>query len=340
LLPFFAQTSPTDRPSYREPYQRYVDAQIDVQDKAYDQQYRTTHGPATHFDSEVDTTERDYRRRTNPVVQDSYVQESSGSYVQDYPSTTSARDYYHTAPAQEEVRVKTQTRTTVDAPKNRKFDMGYYDDEGQYHSFRDGLHRAADHILHPIHGPRHHQQHHQHHHSSPAEEVVEERETVTMSTPRRSAGRSGPSSAVSIPCHHIRIGDLLYLQGRPCQVIRITTSSQTGQHRYLGVDLFTKQLQEESSFISNPSPSVVVQQMYGPVFKQYRVLDIRDDGHVVAMTESGDVKQGLPVIDQSNLLQRLTDAFDQGRGSIRVLVLSDEGRELAVDYRVVNGSRL
>ncbi|THZ68758.1 hypothetical protein D6C85_07265 [Aureobasidium pullulans] len=330
-----------DRPSYREPYQRYVDAQIDVQDKAYDHQYRTTHGPATHLGSEVDVTERDYRRQTSPIVQDSYVQTTSGSYVQDYPKTTSVRDYYHASPAQEEVRVKTETRTTVDPPKKRKFDMGYYDDEGQYHSFRDGLHRAADHILHPIHGPRHHQQHPHHHHSEPVEEVIEERETVTaMPAPRRSAGRSGPSSAVSIPCHHIRIGDLLYLQGRPCQVIRITTSSQTGQHRYLGVDLFTKQLQEESSFISNPSPSVVVQQMYGPVFKQYRVLDIRDDGQVVAMTETGDVKQGLPVIDQSSLLQRLTDAFDHGRGSIRVLVLNDEGRELAVDYRVVNGSRL
>ncbi|THW38837.1 hypothetical protein D6C89_08108 [Aureobasidium pullulans] len=326
---------------YREPYQRYVDAQIDVQDKAYDHQYRTTHGPATHLGSEVDVTERDYRRQTSPIVQDSYVQTTSGSYVQDYPKTTSVRDYYHASPAQEEVRVKTETRTTVDPPKKRKFDMGYYDDEGQYHSFRDGLHRAADHILHPIHGPRHHQQHPHHHHSEPVEEVIEERETVTaMPAPRRSAGRSGPSSAVSIPCHHIRIGDLLYLQGRPCQVIRITTSSQTGQHRYLGVDLFTKQLQEESSFISNPSPSVVVQQMYGPVFKQYRVLDIRDDGQVVAMTETGDVKQGLPVIDQSSLLQRLTDAFDHGRGSIRVLVLNDEGRELAVDYRVVNGSRL
>ncbi|CAD0086426.1 unnamed protein product, partial [Aureobasidium mustum] len=328
------QDRPTDNPSYREPYQRYVDAQIDVRDKAYDHQYRTTHGPATHLGSEVDVTERDYRRRTSPVAQGSHVQDTSGSFVQDYPNTTSARDYYYTSPAQEEVRVKAETRTTVDPPKKRKFGMGYYDNEGQYHSFRDGLHRAADHILHPIHGPRHHQHHH---HSKPVETIVEERETVTtMSAPRPSS----PSSAVSIPCHHIRIGDLLYLQGRPCQVIRITTSSQTGQHRYLGVDLFTKQLQEESSFISNPSPSVVVQQMYGPVFKQYRVLDISDDGHVVAMTETGDVKQGLPVIDQSSLLQRLTDAFDQGRGSIRVLVLSDEGRELAVDYRVVNGSRL
>jgi hypothetical protein len=148
------------------------------------------------------------------------------------------------------------------------------------------------------------------------------------------------ANTITIPCHHIRIGDLLILQGRPCQVIRITTSSQTGQHRYLGVDLFTKQLHEESSFISSPSPSVVVQNMLGPVFKQYRVLDIRDDGRVVAMTETGDVKQGLPVIDQSNLLDRLSDSFDNGRGSVRVLVISDQGQELAVDYKVVHGSRL
>lgn len=82
---------------------------------------------------------------------------------------------------------------------------------------------------------------------------------------------------VTIPSHHIRMGDLLILQGRPCQVIRITTSAATGQHRYLGVDLFTRQLHEESSFISNPSPSVVVQTMLGPVFKQYRVLDLQDN---------------------------------------------------------------
>jgi Eukaryotic elongation factor 5A hypusine, DNA-binding OB fold len=80
--------------------------------------------------------------------------------------------------------------------------------------------------------------------------------------------------------------------------------------------------------------------MLGPVFKQYRVLDIRDDGAIVAMTETGDVKQALPVLDQSELFKRVTNAFDNGRGSIRVLVLNDEGRELVVDYKVVYGSRL
>jgi len=147
------------------------------------------------------------------------------------------------------------------------------------------------------------------------------------------------SETVTIPTHHIRIGDILILQGRPCQVIRITTSSATGQHRYLGVDLFTKQLHEESSSVSNPAPSVVVQTMRGPIFKQYRVLDIAE-GAVVAMTETGDVKQGLPVIDQSNLWSRLKKAFESGRGSVRILVVSDHGREMAVEMKVVHGSRL
>ncbi|KAL1590012.1 hypothetical protein WHR41_01397 [Cladosporium halotolerans] len=229
--------------------------------------------------------------------------------------------------------------------------MGYYDEDGHYHSFRHGLHRAADKILHPIHGGSHHEHHHQHNTVDRVDEdvVVRDRE-VTTSAPRyqaeyTSVSRPVPSrnmipNTITIPCHHIRIGDLLILQGRPCQVIRITTSAQTGQHRYLGVDLFTKQLHEESSFVSNPSPSVVVQNMLGPVFKQYRVLDIRDDGRVVAMTETGDVKQGLPVLDQSSLLGRLTDSFNNGRGSVRVLVINDEGREMAVDYKVVHGSRL
>ena len=244
------------------------------------------------------------------------------------------------------------TETTVEPARQNKRDMGYYDEDGHYHSLRHGLHRVADRVLHPIHGGHHH--HHEHKHQDRPEHVEEDiivRDTeITTSAPRQqpnysTSSRPAPSRAmipntITIPCHHIRIGDLLILQGRPCQVIRITTSAQTGQHRYLGVDLFTKQLHEESSFVSNPSPSVVVQNMLGPVFKQYRVLDIRDDGNVVAMTETGDVKQGLPVLDQSSLLGRLTDSFNNGRGSVRVLVINDDGREMAVDYKVVHGSRL
>ncbi|KAK1701507.1 woronin body major protein [Colletotrichum godetiae] len=169
-------------------------------------------------------------------------------------------------------------------------------------------------------------------------------EVRAASAPRRQSSGSGSGApllpnTVTIPCHHIRLGDFLMLQGRPCQVIKISTSAATGQYRYLGVDLFTKQLHEESSFIANPAPSVVVQTMLGPVFKQYRVLDL-SDGQVTAMTETGDVKQGLPVIDQSNLWSRLNNAFESGRGSVRVLVLNDAGRELAVDVKVIHGSRL
>jgi hypothetical protein len=198
--------------------------------------------------------------------------------------------------------------------------MGYYDDEGHYHSFRRGVERAADRVLHPF-----------HHH---------EREEVVVGDERGPARFSdGVREEVRIvePRNRGTAGETVPI---PCQVIRISVSPQTGQHRYLGVDLFTRQLQEESSFVSNPSPSVVVQTMLGPVYKTYRILDLRDDGKLVAMTETGDVKQGLPVISQGHLFKRIRDAFADGRGSVRALVINDGGRELVVDFKVIHGSRL
>ncbi|KAK7739034.1 hypothetical protein SLS53_005932 [Cytospora paraplurivora] len=194
--------------------------------------------------------------------------------------------------------------------------------------------------------PKHHHHHH-HHHKAKMGHYDEDFRTTAEVDDRevRPSRRGSPAyvdeapNSVTIPTHHIRIGDILILQGRPSQVIRISTSSATGQHRFLGVDLFTKQLHEESSSISNPAPSVIVQTMKGPILKQYRVLDLQD-GHVVAITETGDVKQNLPVIDQSSLWERLQAAFDSGRGSVRVLVVNDNGREIGVDMKVLHGSAL
>lgn len=80
--------------------------------------------------------------------------------------------------------------------------------------------------------------------------------------------------------------------------------------------------------------------MLGPVYKTYRVLDVHDDGFLTAMTETGDVKQSLPVISQGGLFQRIRQAYSDGRGSVRALVINDGGRELVVDYKVIHGSRL
>ncbi|MCJ1358303.1 MAG: hypothetical protein MMC33_008302 [Icmadophila ericetorum] len=265
---------------------------------------------------EIDIAEREYRKRTQPIYD---------------------VEYERRAPRErEEVRVEAESTTTTTVEQPRRSNMGYYDDSGRYHSFRDGLEKGFDRILHPLHPHRHHR--------TEREEIIVDRDEGS-SRPRENVryverNSGGGADTITIPCHHVRIGDLLVLQGRPCQVIRITSSAQTGQMRYLGVDLFTKQLHEESSFVTNPAPSVVVQNMLGPVFKQYRVLDIRDDGRVVAMTETGDVKQGLEVIDQGGLFARLSESFDNGRGSVRVLVINDGGRELAVDYKVIHGSRL
>lgn len=144
------------------------------------------------------------------------------------------------------------------------------------------------------------------------------------------------SSNFTIPCHHIRIGDLVILQQRPCQIIRITTSAQTGQHRYLGVDLFTKELHEEPCVVTHPSPSVVLHSMLTPGFKQYRLIDIRDDGKLVAMTDTGEIKAGLKVVDQGQLASKVKSAYGFGTGSVRVLVINDVEEELVVDYKVVH----
>lgn len=265
------------------------------------------------IETQLDITERDYRRRVDPA----------------YPV-----EYERRRGPEAEVSIEKDT-VTADKPKHG---MGYYDDDGQYHSFRRGVERAADRLLHPF--------------RDREEIVIEEKdrgpryrenvhETVYISEGARGGDRGRvPGNAVPIPCHFIRIGDLVILQGRPCQVIRITTSPHTGQYRYLGVDVFTRQLREESSFVSNPRPSVVVTSMLVPVYKQYRILDVRDDGYLVCMTETGDVKQNLPVMDQGNLLAKIERAYRDGCGSVRAIVINDGPRELVVDFKVIPGSRL
>lgn len=305
----FSPHDPSDKlPSYSGPAE---DNRVEIDRRNIQDQ---------NYESQIDITEREYRRRTDPTYE---------------------VEYRPQAPREDIEVTREQIHTTEKTPRT---DMGYYDDEGHYHSFRRGLERAADRVFHPFNN-------HHHHGGSSAvkEEVIVTsdasgpsrisdgvRESVRFVEPRGGF----PPNTVTIPCHFVRVGDLVILQGRPCQVIRISTSAQTGQLRYLGVDLFTRELHEESSFVSNPGDSVVVQSMLGPVFKQYRILDMRDDGRLVCMTESGNVKQGLAVVDQGGLYSKIDRAFAEGRGSVRALVINDGGRELVVDYKVIHGSRL
>ncbi|KAI2851532.1 hypothetical protein CBS147321_10405 [Aspergillus niger] len=352
--------------SYREPSVRFQDRQptydqalqnqLDITEREYRRRVNnpTYDVPASSYDRRSQASVDSFsgpRQQSRDVSYDRQFKQSEFdvSYdrayqpkpVDSYPRDPYSRRQQNVEPVPESpsssnsVKVL-KTKTVIDSPPSRK--MGYYDDDGNYHSFRRGVERAADRIMHP-HG----------HHDRQDVVVADEggpvrfregvREDVRIVEPR-AGGSSSTAETVPIPCHFIRIGDILILQGRPCQVIRISVSPQTGQHRYLGVDLFTRELQEESSFVSNPSPSVVVQTMLGPVYKTYRILDLRDDGRLVAMTETGDVKQGLPVVPQGHLFRRIREAFEDGRGSVRALVINDGGRELVVDYKVVHASRL
>ncbi|PWY90875.1 hypothetical protein BO70DRAFT_392544 [Aspergillus heteromorphus CBS 117.55] len=358
------------RERYREPAARYparpsptydqsLQNQLDITEREYRRRVNPTYDVTPSHDrrSQAPPPVNAYgpRQPVQDVSYDRTVQsEFDVSYDRAYqpkPVETSRRDSHghqqlnvepvrQPQPPLDQTNVKVlKSKTVIDSPPSRK--MGYYDDDGNYHSFRRGVQRAADRVLHPSHhhGSRDHEEVAVADERGPVQFREGVRENVRIVEPR-SGGGSSNAETVPIPVHFIRIGDILILQGRPCQVIRISVSPQTGQHRYLGVDLFTRELQEESSFISNPSPSVVVQTMLGPVYKTYRILDLRDDGLVVAMTETGDVKQGLPVVPQGHLFRRIREAFEDGRGSVRALVINDGGRELVVDYKVIHASRL
>ncbi|RNJ53876.1 hypothetical protein D7B24_001233 [Verticillium nonalfalfae] len=287
-----------------------------------------------HYDTPLDCIEREYRERCQPHNTREEVNncDRPGRIINAEYTVEPARTHRPSFRETAREKVKYTVEGAARRIRETKAKMGYYDDDVPLPCFLTVLPWPASPLSFPI--------------STPAElrrdeHVHADNDVRQPSRPRPSGGNQGPClpNTVSIPCNHIRMGDFLMLQGRPCQVIRISTSAATGQYRYLGVDLFTKQLHEESSYISNPEPSVVVQTMLGPVFKQYRVLDMHD-GRIVAMTETGDVKPDLPVIDQSNLWSRLNTAFESGRGSVRVLVLNDRGRELAVDMKTIHGSRL
>ncbi|CZS79658.1 unnamed protein product [Fusarium graminearum] len=199
-----------------------------------------------------------------------------------------------------------QTENFLDPPMNHNMSdqstMGDQDNNGHHELPTSGVANPDESIDHP----------------EPSENITEAARKAPVHY------RGDDLNAVAIPCHHIRLGDFLMLEDRPCQVIRFSTSAATGQYRYLGVDVFTKRLYEGVSFISNPAPSVVVQTMLGPTFKQCRVIDI-NDGQIVAMTNTGEVKQNLPVIQQPDLYSRVLEAFSLGRGSVSLFVLIENG---------------
>lgn len=333
------------RERYREPTaHRFQDSYQDKQ-----QTYDKT------FENQLDITEREYRRRTDPTydVQSSSFDRRSQGPVASYEAPRQhTSDVYSRPSASYNVSYEAPRQQTSDvysrpAPSNVSYDRGFESrplevPRGQSYDNR----RVSVESVKPAPAPSSNNvkvlktttvvDHPKARKMGYYDDDVRVRENVRIVEPRVGASTA---ETVPIPCHFIRTGDILILQGRPSQVIRISTSPQTGQHRYLGVDLFTRELHEESSFISNPSPSVVVQTMLGPVYKTYRILDIRDNS-LVALTESGDVKTGLPVVTQDNLHGRIRDAFHEGRGSVRVLVINDGGRELVVDYKVIHASRL
>ncbi|KAJ5727662.1 hypothetical protein N7493_005482 [Penicillium malachiteum] len=133
-------------------------------------------------------------------------------------------------------------------------------------------------------------------------------------------------------CSNIALGQFILLQGRPCQITRISgPSTATGQYTYLGIDLATKQLHEESSKASATDGSDQIVQVLD--LEEWGILDL-EDGSATGIDEKGDVKQAA-ILEENNLWTRLNAAFESCKGSVRGLILSERGKNLIVEMKVV-----
>ncbi|KAJ5752086.1 Nucleic acid-binding OB-fold [Penicillium odoratum] len=65
-------------------------------------------------------------------------------------------------------------------------------------------------------------------------------------------------------------------------------------------------------------------------------MDVLTDDTVTILTETGDIKSSVPVLDTASLLTNITNSFKERKGSVRVVVVpgSNASDELVVDFKV------
>jgi hypothetical protein len=129
----------------------------------------------------------------------------------------------------------------------------------------------------------------------------------------------------------IKVDDIIQIPRRPCKVVTINTFSTTDQYRYLGTDLSTQQLHEESSLTTNPEPGVVKQTILAPGMKYYLVQDLAD-GFATGLDKESNVKERIAVWEVSNLWTQIKRAFESNQSYAWVGALSDGNRKLIVAF--------
>nr|XP_001391540.2 hypothetical protein ANI_1_1734064 [Aspergillus niger CBS 513.88] len=165
------------RERYREPSVRFQDRQptydqalqnqLDITEREYRRRVNnpTYDVPASSYDRRSQASVDSFsgpRQQSRDVSYDRQFKQSEFdvSYdrayqpkpVDSYPRDPYSRRQQNVEPVPESpsssnsVKVL-KTKTVIDSPPSRK--MGYYDDDGNYHSFRRGVERAADRIMHP-----------------------------------------------------------------------------------------------------------------------------------------------------------------------------------------------
>lgn len=125
-----------------------------------------------------------------------------------------------------------------------------------------------------------------------------------------------------------RKGGYIVINGRPCKIIEMSTS-KTGKHghakvRFVALDIFTGKKME---MIESSTHNVMIPRV---TRVEYQLVDI-DDGYLVLMAESGEMKEDV-ALPNNELGEQIREAFENGR-ELNVTIQSAMGEEAPTDFK-------
>ncbi|CAI5462410.1 unnamed protein product [Closterium sp. Yama58-4] len=139
---------------------------------------------------------------------------------------------------------------------------------------------------------------------------------------------SDASTTIPKEAGSIRKGEPLFIKGRPCMVVEISTKvgakhGRTACH-FVGTDIITNETVEDTV------PSTHICDV--PVLSKddYQLVSLDDDGFVTVTTPEGDIKTNLHLPTNEALASKIKNGLEEGK-ELAVRVMSYTGEEATVE---------
>lgn len=145
---------------------------------------------------------------------------------------------------------------------------------------------------------------------------------------------SGAAGAETYPiqCSALRKNGYAMLKGKPCKIVDMSTS-KTGKHGHAkvnmtGIDIFDGKKYEDMS------PSTHNMEVPNVKRTEYNLIDLTDEGYLMLMDDSGDIREDLHCKDNDELFSEIKKKLENGE-EMMISVLSALGREQAMAIKPI-----